>query len=75
MCLHEEKISDDDWLPYFSSMATGEVLNDICITYPDIYFLALCGHTHSKAKYSPFPNLLIEAGHAEYQTVFSTCSK
>lgn len=66
VCLHDGKISSDDWLPYFASKTTGDVLNDICIAYPDIDFLVLCGHTHDKAQYSPFPNLLVEAGHAEY---------
>ena len=66
VCLHEGKINNDDWLPYFSSKATGEVLKDICMTYPDIHFLVLCGHTHDKAKYNPLPNLQVEAGHAEY---------
>ncbi|MCL9685119.1 metallophosphoesterase family protein [Legionella maioricensis] len=65
-CLHEGKINNDDWLPYFSSKATGDVLSDICLSYPDINFLVFCGHTHDKAKYSPLPNLIVEAGHAEY---------
>lgn len=66
VCLHEGKINNDDWLPYFSSKATGEVLKDIGMTYPDIHFLVLCGHTHDKAEYNPLPNLQVEAGHAEY---------
>lgn len=65
-CLHEGKISDDDWLPYFSSKASRDVLMNICTTHPDIDFLVLCGHTHGKAKYTPIPNLTVEAGHAEY---------
>lgn len=65
-CLHEGKISNDDWLPYFASKASGDVLMNIATTHPDIDFLILCGHTHSKAKYCPFPNIIIEAGHAEY---------
>ena len=67
VCLHEGKTNNDDWLPYFSSKATGDVLNDMCVTYPDIHFLVLCGHSHDKAKYNPLPNLLVEAGHAEYK--------
>lgn len=59
------KINNDDWLPYFASKATGEVLNDICTAYPDINFLVLCGHTHGKAKYSPCSNLLVEAAGIE----------
>lgn len=66
VCLHDGQISSNDWLPYFASKATGDVLIDICIVYPDIHFLVLCGHTHDKAQYSPLPNLLVEAGHAEY---------
>ena len=65
-CLHEGKISNDDWLPYFSSKATGDVLRDICIVNLDINFLILYNHTHGKSKYSPFQNLIVEAGHAEY---------
>lgn len=65
-CLHEGKISNDDWLPYFSSKASGDVLMNICTAHTDIDFLVLCGHTHDKAKYCPRPNLIVEAGHAEY---------
>jgi predicted MPP superfamily phosphohydrolase len=65
-CLHEGKISNDDWLPYFASKASGDVLINTCITHPDIDFLVLCGHTHGKATYHPFSNLIVEAGHAEY---------
>lgn len=65
-CLHEGKISNDDWLPYFASKASGDVLMNICIAHPDIDFLVLCGHTHGKAKYCPLPNLTVEAGHAKY---------
>jgi hypothetical protein len=66
VCSHEGKINNDDWLPYFSSKAMGEVLTNICTTYPEINFLVLCGHTHDKAQYSPSTNLIVEAGHAEY---------
>lgn len=66
VCLHEGKINNDDWLPYFSSKATGDILNDICVKHPGIHFLVLCGHTHDKGKYNPLPNLEVEAGHAEY---------
>jgi predicted MPP superfamily phosphohydrolase len=65
-CLHEGKISDGDWLPYFASKASGDALMNICTVHPDIDFLVLCGHTHGKAKYCPLPNLIVEAGHAEY---------
>jgi predicted phosphodiesterase len=65
-CLYEGKISNDDWLPYFSSKASGDVLVNICSKHPNIDFLVLCGHTHCKAECAPLPNLIVEAGHAEY---------
>jgi hypothetical protein len=65
-CLYEGKISNDDWLPYFASKASGDVLMNICTKHPNINFLVLCGHTHGKAKYFPLPNLIVEAGHAKY---------
>ncbi len=65
-CLHKGKASDDDWLPYFASKASGDVLMNSCSKYAHIDFLVLCGHTHDKATYRPFPNLTVEAGHAEY---------
>lgn len=66
-CLHMGEISNDDWLPYFSSQITGDVLMNVATKNPEIDFLVLCGHTHSKAKYQPIRNLIIEAGDAEYR--------
>lgn len=65
-CLHMGKISDDNWLPYFTSKATGDVILDFAIQHKEINFLVLCGHTHSKANYQPLENLQIKVGQAEY---------
>lgn len=65
-CLHMGEISNDDWLPYFSSQVTGGVLMTVAKQNPGIDFLVLCGHTHSKAKHQPIHNLIIEVGDAEY---------
>lgn len=65
-CLHEGKISDDNWLPYFSSKVMGNVLMQSAHENLAIDFLVLCGHTHSEAIYQPIDNLIIEAGRAEY---------
>lgn len=48
VCMHEGKISSDDYLPFFSTKITGEILMHAAENYPEIEFLALCGHTHSK---------------------------
>ncbi len=65
-CLHEGKISDDNFLPYFASRATGEVLLSIATEYPQVDFMVFCGHTHSASKYQPLANLLVTSGQAEY---------
>ncbi|MBA3660230.1 MAG: metallophosphoesterase [Gammaproteobacteria bacterium] len=65
-CLHNKKISDDDWLPYFSSKVVGDVLMKVAEENPAIEFLVLCGHTHSEAQFQPISNLSVEVGEAEY---------
>lgn len=66
VCMHEGKISSDDYLPFFSSKITGEILMHAAENYPEIEFLALCGHTHSKGFFQPYPNLIVKAGASEY---------
>jgi predicted MPP superfamily phosphohydrolase len=65
-CMHQGEVSDDNWLPYFSSKATGDVLMTLAKNNPLIDFLVLCGHTHSTASYQAFKNLNVEVGCAEY---------
>jgi len=65
-CMHEGKISNDDYLPFFSSKVTGEVLIEAAKDNPDIDFLVLCGHTYSRSYYKPLDNLTIKAGGVEY---------
>ena len=65
-CLYNGKISADDWLPYFSSKATGDVLISAAKENKHIQFLVLCGHTHGEANYQALGNLLVRVGKAEY---------
>jgi len=65
-CMYQGKISDDDWLPYFSSKATGDVVMQAAQKNPTVEFIVLCGHTHGEAKYKPLANLIVKAGKAEY---------
>lgn len=65
-CLYQGKISGNDWLPYFASKATGNVLLKLAKKHPLTSFLVLCGHTHSEANYSPLDNLIVKTGKAEY---------
>ncbi|CAN5452593.1 metallophosphoesterase [soil metagenome] len=71
------KISDDSYLPFFASKATGDVLLQFAAENSTVEFLVLCGHTHGKANYQPLHNLIVKTGKAEYyrpvvQEVFNT---
>lgn len=65
-CLYEGKISNADFLPFFSSKITGDILMQIAKANKEIEFLVLCGHTHSKAYWQPCENLIVKVGAAEY---------
>lgn len=65
-CWHDGKISEDDWLPYFTNKALGDVLTRYATAHPAIHFTVLCGHTHSAGTYQPLPNLLVLTGRAIY---------
>jgi predicted phosphohydrolase len=65
-CWHEGKISNDDWLPHFSSRAVGEVLRRAALDRPDRRIRVLCGHTHGGGTAEILPNLKVITGAAEY---------
>ena len=65
-CLYEGKISGDDYLPFFSSKATGDVLIHMAQENLAIQFLVLCGHTHHECFYQPMDNLIIRVGGVDY---------
>mmetsp|Transcript_29521 Transcript_29521/g.40563 ORF Transcript_29521/g.40563 Transcript_29521/m.40563 type:complete len:268 (+) Transcript_29521:600-1403(+) len=64
--MHEGKISNDDFLPFFSSKVTGDVLLKVAAENEGIEFIVLCGHTHSSAFWQPLRNLTVKAGAAIY---------
>jgi len=65
-CIHEGIRTNDDFLPFFSSKATGDVILEIAQQNKEITFLALCGHTHSESYFKACPNLTVKAGGSEY---------
>lgn len=65
-CWHEGKTSDENWLPFFASKATGDVIYNFAEKNPNIEFMVLCGHSHSEGIYQPLDNLLVNTGKAEY---------
>jgi Icc-related predicted phosphoesterase len=58
--------SDDQWLPCFSSKASGDAIQDIMEKMPNKKLIVLCGHSHTYAKYQPLPNILAITGKGEY---------
>ncbi len=65
-CWHEGRISDDEWLPHFTSKAMGDALLDVMRDYPTQELTVLCGHTHGRGQARPTPNILVLTGGAEY---------
>ncbi len=63
---HDGRPSDNQWLPWFSCAATGEVLLEAAAAHPDRELLVLCGHTHGSGEYAPTGNLRVLTGGAVY---------
>lgn len=64
---HQGRVSSDDWLPFFTSKAVGDVLESIMRAHPDHELTVLCGHTHSSGTCHILPNLTVHTGGAEYK--------
>jgi len=65
-CWYEGKMGNDDWLPYFTCQAVGEVLLEATQAQPDRQVTVLCGHTHHAGTVQMLPNLYVKTGSAEY---------
>ena len=63
---HEGEISADDWLPFFSCGAVGEVLVAAMRDNPSARLTVLCGHTHGHGACEILPNLSVLTGGATY---------
>ena len=65
-CWHEGQISDEEWLPHFTSLAMGQAILEIMRAAPDRQLSVYCGHTHSPGVCYPRPNVTIYTGGAKY---------
>ena len=63
---HRGEISNDDWMPYFSCKAAGDVLRETMIARPDREMLVLCGHTHGGGEVKILDNLEVITGAVRY---------
>ena len=65
-CWHEGKISDDEWLPWYTCRATGDLLLSAAEKHPDKQISVYCGHTHGDGVAQIRANLVVHTGAAEY---------
>jgi predicted phosphohydrolase len=65
-CWHEGEVSNSDWLPWFTSRATGNAIDEVAGENPDKSFLVLCGHTHGSGRYVR-DNITVLTGASEYK--------
>lgn len=65
--VYNGKISDDHWLPHFSSKYMGDAILEVMAAYPDKQLTVLCGHSHGSAIYNPLPNVVSITGKARYK--------
>jgi hypothetical protein len=68
-CWHKGKISNDDWLPHFSSLTVGEAIAETAQKFPATQFTVYCGHTHSEGTAQILPNVECRTGAANYGNV------
>ncbi len=65
-CWYEGRLGNDDWLPFFTCQAVGDVLRELMIRYPDRRLTVYCGHTHHAGTAQVLHNLQVVTGAAEY---------
>lgn len=63
---HDGKMSDPNWLPWFSNVEMGKMLNEVAKEYPDVKFEAFCGHSHGGIVHQIKDNVMCTTGAARY---------
>jgi predicted phosphohydrolase len=63
---HLGKISNANWLPWFSNLTFGHLLSDAAHDFPSTQFTVLCGHTHSSGSFQFTGNMLVLTGKSDY---------
>jgi predicted MPP superfamily phosphohydrolase len=63
---YQGRPSADDYLPFFSCKAVGDMLLEAAQKHPGCQILVLCGHTHDGGEVQVQENLRVLTGAAEY---------
>ena len=61
-CVYAGAQSEPAWLPWFTCIATGEVLAEYARAHPQKQITVLCGHSHGAGVCRPEPNLEVRTG-------------
>jgi predicted MPP superfamily phosphohydrolase len=61
-CVYDGAQSEPAWLPWFTCIATGEVLAEYARAHPNKQITVLCGHSHGAGVCRPEPNLEVRTG-------------
>ena len=69
-CLHDGKISNGNYLPFYGNKILGDALLDVMRNYfnSNKQVIVLCGHSHGFSVYNPLQNLKVICGEAKYGT-------
>ena len=65
-CWYEGQVGNDDWLPFFTCKAVGNVLYELMQKRTNCQLTVLCGHTHHEGIVQILPNLRVLTGSADY---------
>lgn len=63
---HNGRVSDPDYLPFFSNRCVGDVLREVMARHPKSQLTVLCGHTHGAGVYEAADNLVVYTASADY---------
>ena len=63
---YQGSISGEEFLPYYTSKATGDILLKHAKIHPNRQYLVLCGHSHHEAHFQPVSNMDVYCGKATY---------
>jgi hypothetical protein len=63
---HDGRMSDPDWLPFFSCRASGQAILEAFQANPQCRGAVYCGHTHGAGEVEVLPNLRVVTGGAVY---------
>ncbi|MEO7733873.1 MAG: metallophosphoesterase, partial [Kofleriaceae bacterium] len=61
-CVYDGEPSGPAWSPWFTCIATGEVLDAYAEAHPAQHITVLCGHSHGIGVYQRRPNLEVKTG-------------